>query len=166
MRKALGLLLSLLVVVTLPGCPPSADEAPMSEAAGGAPAQAAASQATPQTTVYISLDTNGNVTVSEDSVGVRNKGQAPHIAWAVGDNMGDRAWIVGFGGGSPFNNDQVVFSSDPGRDRAPIDRNAAAGTYKYWVWVADGMGGWLSIDPKIVIIDDSGGSADTASNPR
>jgi len=138
----------------------------MSEPTRADAAQAAASQATPQETVYISLDANGNVTVSADSVGVRNKAQSPVIAWAAGDNMGDRAWIVGFGGASPFNNGQVVFSSDPGRDRAPIERTAAAGTYKYWVWVSDGSGGWVSLDPKIVIIDDPGGSADTASNPR
>jgi len=109
----------------------------------------------PVTRITIGLDASGAVIVDVDPLTVaRNK--SPVVAWGSDASMQGRQWIVGFGGLSPFLNRQSVFTSDSGRDRAPILRTAGLGEYKYWVWVSDDNGDWIELDPKIVIIDDPG----------
>ena len=35
--------------------------------------------------------------------------------------------------------------------------NNALGEYKYWVFYPDGQGGFLQLDPKLVVIEEPGG---------
>jgi len=158
MRRHQALALSLGALLVLAGCPQPGEQAP------DTPPGQVAEPAPPFVTVYIGFDEAGNTpTVSLDPVEITNKAQSPVIRWAAAPDLGNREWIVGFGGASPFRNGQVLFDGGTGRDRAPIDSSAAAQEYKYWVWVS-GEGAaddtWYELDPKVTIIDDA-----TASGP-
>ncbi|HKJ03028.1 MAG TPA: hypothetical protein VJ997_11255 [Longimicrobiales bacterium] len=105
--------------------------------------------------ILIGLNEDGTVKVSVESLELK-KGESPVVGWAAAPEVAGRHWIVAFGDDSPFKNGRIVFSSDKGADQAPIDAQADAETYKYWVFVTDGKGDWIHLDPKIVIIDDPG----------
>lgn len=138
MRRSTPLALPLAALIALGACSPAADDA-----------------TGPQETIEIGLAADRTVTVSRDSLGIA-RGQSPVVAWSASTGIADRPWVVAFGDGTPFRNGQTVFSSNPGRDRAPINATAAAREYKYSVFVADADGNWIELDPKIVIIDDPG----------
>ena len=156
MRSPFPLALSFATLVAA-ACSPTAEESPQQPA--GVTAEEGegmrADQVSPITTIEIGVDVSGAILVSVDPLTV-GRTQSPVVAWSSDASMQGRQWIVGFGGQSPFRNGQSVFTSDPGRDRAPISRTAGLGEYKYWIWVSDGNGDWIPLDPKIVIIDDPG----------
>lgn len=154
MRQSIPAALSFSALIALGACAPAAEEAvPAGQDAAGQPAAA-------QESIIIDLAEDGAITVSRDSLGIEH-GQSPVVAWSASAEISERRWMVAFGGASPFRNGQTVFSSDPGRDRAAINADADAGTYKYWVFVSDEDGNWTELDPKIVIIDDPGSLPDT-----
>lgn len=162
MRPSTPFALPLAALIALGACSPAADEAPAAAEASLAGQDAAGQQAAAQETIQIGLSADGAITVSPDSLGI-NRGRSPVVAWSASAEIGDRTWMVAFGSGSPFRNGQTVFSSNPGRDRAPINAEAAGDTYKYSVFVADEEGNWIDLDPKIVIIDDPGTLGDTTA---
>lgn len=157
MRSPFPLALSFATLVAVAACSPTAEESPQQPA--GVTAEEGegmrADQVSTIPTIEIGLDGSGAIIVSVDALTVE-RGQSPVVSWSSDDSMQDRNWIVGFGGQSPFRNQRSVFTSDPGRDRAPISSTAGIGEYKYWIWVSDDNGEWISLDPKIVIIDDPG----------
>ncbi|MDH5759062.1 MAG: hypothetical protein OEZ65_05685 [Gemmatimonadota bacterium] len=146
MRRHLTLMLALPTLISFQACSPGEE---------GQPPEATTATAV-HATIVIGVDDAGNVYVSQDRLEVRNRNQSPVIAWAADSSLGDRRWIVGFAGASPFKSNRVAFSSDPGAHQGPISPDAAEGEYKYWVWVSAPGDAWLSLDPKIVIIDDPG----------
>lgn len=107
----------------------------------------------PDTTIMISL-VDGRIVVNPDSVGVR-RGNV--VRWAAADP--EAVWVVVFAGGTPMQaGRRVLNGGGPGNgDRAPVSLEAATGqAYKYWVFHPDGEGGYLQLDPKLVIIEDPG----------
>lgn len=104
----------------------------------------------PDTTIMISR-VDGEIVVQPDSV-VIARGRI--VQWAAADTAA--VWMVLFAESTPMQNRvQVLHNTGPGNpDQAPINREAALGEYKYWVFYPDGQGGYLQLDPKLVIIDD------------
>lgn len=152
MRRHSTSFLAVAFLSLLTACQPAAEEQPDLEATRSVTDEPETPPATD--TITIGVDPAGNPTVSQDSVEVRLS-QSPVVAWRSRPDIEDRLWVVGFGGGTPFRNGQAVFHADRAANpRAPIDLDTSEGTYKYWVFLADGQGGWSVLDPKLVIIDD------------
>lgn len=115
--------------------------------------------APPDATIRLSM-TNGQVVVQPESVEVT---RGAVVRWEASDP--NVVWVVVFSGDTPMLNGRRVFNGGggPGNpDQAPVNRNAVIGQeYKYWVFYPDGQGGYLQLDPKLVIIDDPGPGVDT-----
>jgi len=130
-----------------------------------AAADATQTQAQAHYTVTIGVDAQGDPTVDQETLDVGRRG-SPVVRWVADPTVGGRAWMVAFGGPTPFRNGRAVFSNlGPGNSpqQGPIDRQTPLGDqYKYWVFVADTGGDWRSLDPRLRITDELGTRADTA----
>ena len=116
----------------------------------------AAQEAQAQYTILIGWD-GTSPTVSEETTTVDRRG-GPIVAWAGDDTIGERSWLVAFGGPTPFQNGRRTFSSagqGNGSRQGPINSTAALGDqYKYWIWVTDDEGAWVPLDPRLRIVEE------------
>lgn len=160
MRPSIALLSTVALLPVLVACPAGDDtgatgEATVSDTAAATQTPPPSPQA-PTYTITITRDPSGTVSVSEDSLElVRNR--TPVVVWESDPPGGH--WIVGFGAGTPFQGQKRVFfggSQSAGDRRGTIPTQAATGEYKYWVFFADAQGNYHWLDPKLVIIDDTG----------
>lgn len=104
----------------------------------------------PDTTITISR-VDGEIVVEPDSLAAR-RGRV--VRWAATD--AGAVWLVVFADSTPMQNGvQVLHNTRPGNpNQAPIRGDAIVGSeYKYWVFYPDGEGGYLQLDPRLVIID-------------
>lgn len=72
-----------------------------------------------------------------------------HVTWGPAADVEGRVWAVVFTEGSPFKNDQAVFS--PSSPTGKVKDKADEKSYKYWVALADGNGDLKWRDPRIMI---------------
>lgn len=138
MLRVVSLVVLSAAFLVVASCGPGSQDEPPG---GSAPVQS----------VEIRLGVTGLPVVSVDSIGVE-RGDSPVIRWSA--DPSELRWFVAFPV-SPFRNGQQFFyGENQGTQQAPIRADAAAGTYKYSVFVADSDSTWVELDPKIVIIDD------------
>lgn len=121
----------------------------------------------PDTTIMISRVGN-QIVVEPDSIGVARR---TVVRWAAADT--GALWVVVFAGGTPMAEGdsargpggrvRVFHSGGPGNsDRARVRLDVAVDSvFKYWVFYPDGNGGYLQLDPKLIIIDDRGADSTT-----
>lgn len=110
----------------------------------------------PPRTIMLSR-VDGQIVVDPDSIGVPPR---TLVRWEAADT--GAVWVVVFAGGTPMERGRrVINGGGPGEsDRAPVRPNVEPGqVFKYWVFYPDSEGGYLQLDPKLVIIEDRG--ADT-----
>lgn len=103
----------------------------------------------PDTTITISR-VGGQIVVQPDSLGI---GRGRVVRWAATDP--GAVWMVLFADSTPMQNGvQVLHNTGPGNPhQAPIRLQADTGSvFKYWVFYPDGQGGYLQLDPRLVII--------------
>lgn len=71
----------------------------------------------------------------------------------------DTPWVVAFAGATPFQNGKRVFNGGgPGQSNThgPLLSGAALGSHEYTVLWPDGEGGFIVLDPKLVVVDEMG----------
>ncbi len=153
---------SIAVAAVLAACAP-ADEAPAVDDETTVDTAVAAPDVeqspAPNATIQLSLQ-NGQIVVEPDSLEVE---RGAMVRWAGGE---EAVWVVAFAGGTPFRNGRRVFNGGgpSSAGQGPINQDAPTTTYKYWVFYPDGQGGYLQLDPKLVVIEDEGtGGSDSLS---